>query len=161
MKLNEAKQIATKLVTELSPYCDRIEIAGSIRRAKAEPNDIEIVCIPATIDGIRHPEFIAIVDKLQKIKGDAATGKYTQRLTPEGIKLDLFTARVENWGFIYAQRTGSANFSHNVLASGWVKNGYRSVDTILIKNGVSHYMLEEIDVFNAAGVSYVPPENRT
>ena len=41
MKLEQAKEIATKLIEQLTPYCDRIIIASSIRRKKPEPNDIE------------------------------------------------------------------------------------------------------------------------
>jgi len=161
MKLDEAKQIAEKLVSQLEPYCDRIQIAGSIRRGKTEPNDIEIVCIPSVVEGERHPEFVNIVEQLEKVKGCAKNGKYTQRMTPEGIKLDLFTARHENWGFILAQRTGSADFSHHVLAKGWVKKGYRSVDTILVKDDVKYPMYEEEDVFKLIGIDYIEPADRS
>lgn len=40
---------AEALVSALAPYCERIEIAGSIRRRKPEPSDIEIVAISKTV----------------------------------------------------------------------------------------------------------------
>lgn len=46
MKLEQAQQIAEALKADLKPYCEKIEIGGSIRRKKPEPNDIELVCIP-------------------------------------------------------------------------------------------------------------------
>lgn len=44
--LSEAKTIALEIYELLKPHCERIKIAGSIRREKAFVNDIEIVCIP-------------------------------------------------------------------------------------------------------------------
>ena len=41
-----AHRIAKALVVEFSPVCERIEIAGSLRRQKNQINDIELVCIP-------------------------------------------------------------------------------------------------------------------
>jgi DNA polymerase/3'-5' exonuclease PolX len=38
--------IAGRIVEALRPYCERIEIAGSLRREKPMVGDIEIVAIP-------------------------------------------------------------------------------------------------------------------
>ena len=46
MPLAFATTLAKKLVDELAPYCQRIEIAGSVRRQSAEVGDIELVAIP-------------------------------------------------------------------------------------------------------------------
>ena len=45
MKLEEAKLIAERVKSTLALYCDRIEIAGSIRRQKPIVNDIDLVII--------------------------------------------------------------------------------------------------------------------
>ena len=45
MNYKDAKQIAMKVAEELRPYCNRIGIAGSIRRKKSGVKDIEIVTI--------------------------------------------------------------------------------------------------------------------
>ena len=151
MRLSEVKAIAEKYQNFLKPYCSRIEIAGSIRREKPEVKDIEIVVIPKDLTGFSNE-----VNKLEKVKGEP-TGKYTQRILPEGIKLDLFIANEKNWGLIFAIRTGSADFSHNVLAMGWVKKGYHSVNGMLIKDGKEIEVREERDLFNLIGISYVGP----
>src|SRR5215471_6986088 len=41
-----ARKVAEQLVAELAPRCERIEIAGSLRRGKAEVGDIEILYVP-------------------------------------------------------------------------------------------------------------------
>ena len=155
MNKEEARKIALKYLNILKPYCTRIEIAGSIRREKPEVKDIEIVAIPGNIES-----FAREVNKLQKVKGEP-TGKYTQRILPEGISLDLFIANEKNWGLIFAIRTGSVDFSHKTLACGWVKKGYHSKDGKLIdKQGREIVLREERDLFDLIGIPFVKPELR-
>ena len=49
MSLSFAMMLAGKVVDELAPVCERIEIAGSIRRKKPTIGDVEIVCIPKLV----------------------------------------------------------------------------------------------------------------
>lgn len=44
--LASAERIATNLLRGMAPACERIEIAGSIRRNRALVKDIELVVIP-------------------------------------------------------------------------------------------------------------------
>lgn len=46
MEHKRALLIATNLLNDLLPFCERAEIAGSVRRLKPEVKDIEIVVIP-------------------------------------------------------------------------------------------------------------------
>lgn len=173
MKLDQASAIAERIRAGLAPHCDRCEIAGSIRRRKREVGDIEIVTIPKTVicpdlfstadfgetrrskDWIRAAYLIGDV-----IKGHPVDGKYIQFLTDEGIMVDLFLATPANWGLIFAVRTGSADYSHRVLACGWVRNGYHGVDGMLMSDGVAVPVREERDLFRMAGVPWVEPEAR-
>lgn len=162
MKLHEAKSIADEIVLLLKPHCVRIEIAGSIRRKKSDVKDIEIVAIPKHFEvGLFESGIATVVNKWEKVKGELPC-KYTQRILPEGIKLDLFFADVTNWGLIYAIRTGSAEYSHKVLATSWVKAGYTSADGRLFhnQNKKVYDVREEIDLFNRIGLQYIEPEFR-
>jgi DNA polymerase/3'-5' exonuclease PolX len=157
MELERAKEIAEKYKAILAPMCERIAIAGSIRRQKPEVGDIEIVCIPRGKDMYR---FVGTVNSWYKVKGEP-TGKYTQRVLPEGIKLDLFIANKDNWGLILAIRTGSADFSHRILAVGWKRKGFKSENGILIaQDGSRRYIREEEDLFDLIGISFVDPIRR-
>ena len=51
MNLSTADHIAGQIVGLLRPHCHRIEIAGSIRRRRPEPNYIEVVAIAVDEDG--------------------------------------------------------------------------------------------------------------
>jgi DNA polymerase/3'-5' exonuclease PolX len=178
MKYDEAIRIAEGVKAKLDVHCERIEIAGSVRRRKLEVGDIEIVAIPRSFieapdllmpdSGVRRRSrgFALTVCGLGRIvKGNPREGKYIQIETRAAdgpvIKIDLFTATAENWGLIYAIRTGSAQFSHSVLACGWVSHGYHSEGGMLRrKSGEVVAVPEERDLFRLAGVAWVEPEAR-
>jgi DNA polymerase/3'-5' exonuclease PolX len=160
MQLDRAMEIAERVKAQLAPHCQRIEIAGSIRRRKADVGDIEIVAIPKPYDvGLFASGIATEVEHWTKVRGELPC-KYTQRMLPDGIALDLFFATRHNWGLIYAIRTGSADFSHRVLACGWVRNGYKSVGGMLTCNGNPVEVREERDLFYLSGVAWVDPEDR-
>ena len=47
MELERAQSIADEVMKRLSPYCQRIAVAGSVRRQKLFPHDIDIVLMPS------------------------------------------------------------------------------------------------------------------
>mgnify|MGYP001582614480 FL=1 len=63
------------------------------------------------------------VNLWKKVKGDAL-GKYTQRILPEGIKLDLFFADENNLGCIMLIRTGNWRYSKWMMGTVCRRNGY-------------------------------------
>ncbi len=123
MLLEDALPIANKCLADLMPYCERAEIAGSIRRQKPEVKDIEIVVIPKTEtvnDLFGDPaEEISLLENAMSNILKAWDGwtlkngqKYKQILLPGGMKLDLFIVTKETWGVQFTLRTGSAEYSH-------------------------------------------------
>ncbi len=162
---SEARAMALDILEQLRPHCIRAEIAGSIRRKRPLVGDIEIVAIPKpySTGGLFSDYGIAtVVNQWEKVKGDMVYGKtkYTQRILPNGIALDLFLTTEENWGMTFALRTGSADYSYKVLASSWVSLGYKSEDGYLCKDGKRYPMKEERDLFELLGLRYVEPEKR-
>ena len=156
----EAYKIALEVLEQLKPHCERIAIAGSVRRKKAEVGDIELALIPKPYEvGLFQSGIATVVNQWEKVKGELPR-RYTQRVLPSGIKLDLFFADESNWGLAFALRTGSAEFSSRVLACGWVRNGFKSSGGYLFKYGEKFEVKEEKDLFNLIGIHYVEPENR-
>lgn len=161
----EAYAIALDVLSQLEPYCTRAEIAGSLRRKKVTVGDIEIVAIPKpySTGGLFNDNGIAaVVNQWEKVRGEMEYGKtkYTQRILPSGIALDLFFADENNWGYIFALRTGSADYSYKVLASTWVSMGYKSDGGYLYKDGKRFEIREEKDLFDLLNLRYVEPEKR-
>jgi DNA polymerase/3'-5' exonuclease PolX len=67
MKLQQAETISKNFLSEIKEFCERIEIAGSIRRRKPEVNDIDIVLIPRQREHlIQRIRKISRVDLSQK-----------------------------------------------------------------------------------------------
>jgi DNA polymerase (family 10) len=151
----------------LAPHCERIAIAGSVRRRRSFVGDLEMVCIPKMIptglfgdERITDPHFCAVVNQWPAVKGKPE-GKYTQRRLPDGIMLDLFMADAENWGLIFAIRTGSWEFSRDLLGDECKRKGYQSKDGRLrTRDGTIIPVREEHDLFALLGIPWVNPEAR-
>ncbi len=144
MPLEEAKKIAVAICYKLQPFCEKINIAGSVRRQKPLVKDIEIICVPKAEvlkdmfgwdEGIiRSIEFSNVVKSvLGKIIKGNTDGKYMQIELPEGVNLDLFIPDDFDYYRQYAIRTGSADYSAKVIASGWRKVGWCGSDKGLRK----------------------------
>ena len=171
--MNNLSDQAQNLLALLAPHCEptRCMIAGSIRRGKKDPKDIEIVCIPRQEEVpdlvgykmMRSRQYIETVHACGTVvKGDVATGRYVQlQLNATAAKVDLFMAQRENWATTVAIRTGPADFSHHCLAGKWVSMGYKSVGGILIKEGrPSPQFEEEDDLFYFLGIIPLKPWER-
>jgi DNA polymerase/3'-5' exonuclease PolX len=156
MELNQAKAIAERVVEVLRPFCDRIQIAGSIRREKLEVKNIEVVWIPTRRELIN---FCQAVDKWPKIKGQPF-GKYTQRQLP-GIKLDLFMAHKDNYGGIMLIRTGDWEFSKKFMGTILPCHRYKYQDGFLTRDGIVIPILNEEALFELCSIEYIEPFQRT
>lgn len=192
MNLQEASIIAVKYCYKLQPHCEIINIAGGVRRKKPEPHDIEIICIPKVeivydlfgneFDRIRGKGFTDVVNDMGKTVKGNSLGKMTQIQLPEGIMLDLFMPDDFDYYRQYAIRTGSADYSHKVIATAWKKKGWCGSDEGLRKmndciemkdaNGKSKWKCvkpgaakppswkSEEEFFNWIGVKVLRPKER-
>ncbi|MBD2753816.1 nucleotidyltransferase family protein [Spirosoma validum] len=142
MDLKTAKEIAITIGNQLKPYCEKINIAGSVRRYKPEVKDIELVCQPLTFlappaELFGNPErkpilaFCNVVASLGRVIKGKPDGKYMQielPTLPHTINLDLFIPEPHDYYRQYAIRTGSADYSARVIAGGWVAKGWCGSD---------------------------------
>ena len=160
--LAQAEMIAAKMAAKLRPHCIQIEIAGSVRRKRPTIGDIEIVCVPKPYDA--SPLFASglatVVNQWPKVRGELPC-KYTQRRLPEGIALDLFMVEPAGFGLQLAIRTGSAAWSHEVLAKAWVRAGFHSEGGLLRRRDVSVVPVKsERQLFDLISLPWTPPEQR-
>jgi DNA polymerase (family 10) len=166
----DAAMLAAEILAELGDACERIEVAGSLRRQKAEIGDIEIVAIPRLVT---ETDLFG-VPVAQKSRLDACLAALGVRLTKggdrfkqfawHGTTVDLFLTDRERWGVIYTIRTGSADFSHWLVtpraAGGALPPGMRFQDGRLWRGAESVSTPEESDVFAAIGWPWLPPAER-
>lgn len=167
MKLEAAQYKAAALRQLLQPFCDRIEVAGSIRRGKPEPKDIELVAIPKqqNVDMFgmykRHHEGIATAcSRYKRIRGSLIDGKYVRLELIDGTGVDLFFCTPRNWGYILALRTGSDRFNM-ALVERIKGNGYVCKEGAIWHKGSPLHTPEEVDVFKRAGLPFIHPTMRS
>ncbi len=170
MKLTRAQGIAEKIVVQLAPYCERIEIAGSIRRARPEVGDLDLVILP------KPEQLHAIKTRCAQRCAVVTNGEqnciYRMELSDHSqFQLDIFFARPAtrdllntapgNFGTLLLCRTGSKE--HNIFLVEHAKrhglrwNPYRGVI-----DGAQNVIASETeaDIFKALELPWIKPEDR-
>ena len=154
MELGKAKVIANIVVKALEPYCDRIEIAGSIRRQKPMVKDIDLVLIARD----RWNLDLA----LMRMGNYKMSGKKITRVEMDAIPLDVYFATPETFATLLLIRTGSKE--NNIrLCSLAKKRGWHlaaSGDGLFNQNWERIAGDTELSIYNALGLPYQRPEER-
>ncbi len=128
MIYEQAYKLARDLADDLAPACERIEIAGGLRRRKPDVHDLELVAIPKRLtmpvvnllgtDQVDYnplDDYLADLVELGRLEKATKNGpRFKQfRVLPSGIFLDLFIVLPPaQWGVIKTIRTGPAHYSH-------------------------------------------------
>jgi DNA polymerase/3'-5' exonuclease PolX len=95
----------------IRPFCTKVELCGSIRRKKANVNDIDIVAITNNIYGLAS-KIKSISEKIDIPKNEVTIKTQLFRVIYKGEQVDLYLANNQNYEVIRLVRTGSAE--HNV-----------------------------------------------
>jgi DNA polymerase/3'-5' exonuclease PolX len=176
--LADAERHAADLVGLLESACERIAVAGSIRRRKPEVGDIEIVAIPSMgFDLFGDPSGSLLDPRLERLARDGVLepirggNYYKQFAVPAaGCKLDLFLCNRDTWGMIFTVRTGSAQFSHRLVTPrgvmtsdgqpGMLPPRMKVRDARIWEGDRALETPEEEDVFRVVGLGWIEPEGR-
>lgn len=187
MRLAFAQKLAEKIVETMRPHCERVEVAGSIRRCKPQVKDIEIVAIPKLgeftdlLQEHRHNllhDWARQVDTTDKVHWIKAGQNWNERkmVNPDGrywrglmveaslklqepIKLDLFLTTTETWGCTFLIRTGPADYSTRIVSNAR-PNYYFADGKMFDRHGQVVLTPEENDVYLALGLPFLRPEQR-
>jgi DNA polymerase (family 10) len=154
MELAYAQKLAQDIVEQIRPHCERIEVAGSIRRKKSEVRDIDIVLIPKPL--LWH-RIIATLQR--KMEAEVVKrGDNIAQLTIKDVNVDLYVATPETWGGLLLIRTGSAG--HNIrLSKRALSMGLKLTHSGLTKDGKIIASTEK-EIFEALSLNYIEPEER-
>ena len=154
MQLERAKAIAEEVIKRLSPYCQKIEVAGSVRRKKPTVNDIDLVLIPSDLWNLQH--------EIMGMGQVRMSGMKIMRVMVGIVQVDLYIASPETWATLLLIRTGSAE--NNIrLATLAKKRGWHlaaSGDGLFNENGQRIAGDTERSIFEALGLKYQAPEER-
>lgn len=158
MRLEEANVIAQSIKELLTPYCDRIEIAGSIRRGKSIVHDIDIVLI-------EKPEAALVMNSILSSIGEIELngGKIKRLRYGNGdISIDIYIATPATWATLLLIRTGSKENNIRLCSlarrKGWhlKANG----DGLFGMRGQRIAGDTGESIYQALGIPYQEPHNR-
>lgn len=165
--------IARAVAENLQPACHRIEIAGSLRRCKAEIGDIEIVAIPKLLPNLlgepsEHTEVDALLASwpVALLLNGSKQKKFTLTGTSgQEYQVDLFLQPdPATWGMNFLIRTGSREFIKKMMTArkygGYKPTEYEIDGARVWQDGVVLDTPEEPDVFRLWGMGYITPEAR-
>jgi len=154
MELAYAQKLAEQIIEQIRPHCERIEVAGSIRRKKSEVRDIDIVLIPKPL--LWH-RITATLQRNMDAKA-VKRGDIIAQLTVKDVNADLYSATEQTWGALLLIRTGSAERNIN-LSKRALSMGMKLTHSGLVKSGKVIASTEK-EIFEALGLSYIEPEER-
>jgi len=154
MELERAQRIAGEVVKRLSPYCSKIQVAGSVRRKKPMVNDIDFVLIPSDLWNLHH--------EIMGMGQVRMSGMKIMRVMAGSVQVDLYFASPETWATLLLIRTGSAE--NNIrLASRAKERGWHlaaSGEGLLDEGGQRIAGDSEESIYDALGLPWQRPEER-
>jgi DNA polymerase/3'-5' exonuclease PolX len=148
MRYEIAAKMAVDACKRLQPFCEVINIAGSLRRVSGMANrnaidikDIDLICVPRFTEVVALdlfgtavvPEkkvsinFSDTIKTLGTITKGQPDGRYMS-LVVRGHKLDIFMPDPVDYYRQYCIRTGSADYVHYTIAKAWNALGWCGTD---------------------------------
>jgi DNA polymerase (family 10) len=181
MNLSQARAYADKIVKWLDPYCERIEVAGSIRRERPICNDVDLVVIPKSE---HKTDLLGAIESQRNLLHEFLTGYVADQdgkahwlagqEKPDGrnlllqlprCQLDIFCATTQTFGSLLLCRTGSKE--HNIwLASRATRFCCHWFIYAGLKVGgdaiASHCLIahSEEAIYEALKLPWIPPQER-
>lgn len=161
MPLGTAVPIAELFKNQLAAMAgvQRVEVAGSLRRGKDLPGDIDLLCVAD--DGARITQAFTALPQVAKVLAAGDTKASIALSNPEGgdFQVDLRVVPAESFGAAWQYFTGSKE--HNVrlreraVKRGWLLNEYGLFDGQRQLAGA-----DEQTIYQLLELPWIPPELR-
>jgi len=154
LSLADGQQIAREVIEMIRPFCERIEVAGSIRRQRPVVNDVDIVVIPSDLVGL-----------VERIRGPGNSGAAEVKILHflhKNVAIDIYIASHASWATLLLIRTGSREnnirLAARAKARGWQLKA--SGEGLLNEAGQRIAGDNELSIFATLGLPYQKPEQR-
>ena len=176
-----ALSVAAELIALLQPVTERVEVAGSVRRGKANVSDLELVLIPkrdTVPDGLFDFQTIDLAARLfdtlldrkvlakrPNIAGHFAWGPQNKLAihVKTGLPVDLFSTSRAGWYRTLLIRTGPKDFNLRIIEA-LAKRGYKlhayGEAALTGPDGNDVSVDSEQALFTLAGWLFQKPEER-
>jgi DNA polymerase/3'-5' exonuclease PolX len=165
----EALLAAKKICDLLAPICERVAIAGSLRREKPDVGDIEMVCVPMPKQDLLGNEYLDTAEIVYTLARAGYTmprfnGEHFKQFDAGPCNCDLFITTPEQWGVIFTIRTGSSDFSRRLVTprshGGLLPSNLRVKDGRVWNGNEALSTPTEESLFEAIGMKWVFPKDR-
>ncbi len=160
LDLNRAGTLANEIKALMSKYCDKIEIAGSIRRQSAKVHDIDFVVVSNS-----NKEWRKIGEELKRLKakpgcqGNAVIKAYVPSENAF-FQVDFYRAQPSTFGIHLLVRTGSADHNMWLAGQAFSKGMRLKYSQGLLKDNMPVAGADETGVFAALGLPCPAPCDR-
>jgi len=188
--LAEARALAEEFVTLIKSVVPRVEIAGSIRREKADIGDLEIVAQATLQANDPLDTRLAVLEQsgvfTPELRADGVARSWGSRYRAgyyKGMRLDLFIVRPDrDWGLTFLIRTGPGDANQYLVTRRITMNQHGALPPHLLVSDGALWRLpsqidlpikapppgsmriptpEESDVYAAIGLPFLAPNERT
>ncbi len=160
LDLEEAGKLAEAIKAAVEAHCEKIEVAGSIRRQKPKVHDIDFVVVAKS-----DSDWKGINEILRRLKAkpNCSGNQLIKAYLPcqNGLfQVDFYRAKPSTFGIHLLIRTGSAE--HNCWLAGYaISKGMRlKYSEGLIKDTTPIAGEDEKGVFSALGLPCPSPNER-
>ena len=152
LTIQQAKALSDEIVKRLEPYCQKIQVAGSVRRERPTVHDIDIVLIASDIEAI-HKELVGL-GELQK------DGPKLKCVEYKDVSVDLYFATPQTWATLLLIRTGSRENNIRLCARARTLGMHlaASGDGLFDQEGVRIAGDTEESIFQQLGLPYKEPQ---
>jgi DNA polymerase/3'-5' exonuclease PolX len=179
----EAKAVAVELMRWLDPACERLVVAGSLRREKPTVGDVEIMYVPITGIGPDPSDMFAahevnftdeviatmekegVLERRKNVAGRETFGPLNKlmRHRASGIPVDLFSEpNLADWWRSLVMRTGPKELNLRLITTaskrGVRVHAYGTGLTDLHGNPIACESEEQF--FEICGAKYLEPKDR-
>ena len=176
-----AMEIAVEIMNRLRLACERLVVAGSLRRQRLTVGDIELLYIPRVEERgdpgdmfarrtvnlvdieIATMEREGVLVRRKNTLGREMFGSKNKLMVhvASGIRVDLFSTTVASWWNYLVCRTGPAELNERICcaakAIGWK---WRPYEAGFARGGEMRAMGSEEEVFAFVGLAYMRPGYR-
>ncbi len=150
----DAERAGRRVMERLSPVCEQMEIAGSVRRQVDVVGDVDIVASASDIAGA--------MSVLKAEFGAPAGANVQAQVQVDGVSADVWFVPPQSYGAALLFTTGSALF--NIGCRTMARDlGFKLSQYGLYERGTDKLVASrsEQEVLEALGLKWVPPEKRS
>ena len=159
MTRERAEALAGEILGWLEPVTDYAEVAGSYRRGRQDPGDLDVIVILK--NRVKLPEIAELWLAEGKASAVNWVGEKKTQLLIDGVKVDIRTSTPRALGAALLYFTGPAGYNIGIRSAA-KRAGFKLSEYGLFNRETGEYIAgaTEEDIYTAMGRNYRPPTER-